>query len=174
MQLATLHISGTNPVDLWYPSYMPYDEDTGLCFLRMTPDAVSPRAASAFLAFSFKEDNPKKAFSMGIGYRIFGDEGGSADGMAFVMHQDERGVFAIGEPGGAMGVYGTAYAREGASSAIKPALVVEWDTREFLLNARLLAFLFDWHTHEDSRHILISFRRLLAFFWYRPQPRVFG
>jgi hypothetical protein len=47
------------------------------------------------------------------------------------MHQDERGLNAVGEPGGAIGVYGTEYNRTGASDGIAPALVIEWDTRKW-------------------------------------------
>lgn len=46
------------------------------------------------------------------------------------MHQDERGLNAVGEPGGAIGVYGTEYSRDGASAGIAPALAIEWDTRK--------------------------------------------
>eukprot|EP00977_Amphora_coffeiformis_P014524 scaffold4079_cov167-Amphora_coffeaeformis.AAC.20 len=119
---------GTNPVDMVFPSYVQYDSDLNSCFLRMTPDGVAPRAASAFLNFAFDPDNTDKVFSMNIGYRIFGEDAGSADGMAFVMHQDPRGVYAIGEPGGAIGVYATEYDREGATPPIAPAIVIEWDT----------------------------------------------
>lgn len=59
-------------------------------------------------------------FCMSIGYRIFGEEFGSADGMAFVMHQDPRGTGAVGAGGGFLGVYG--------DNAITNALVIEFDT----------------------------------------------
>ena len=123
----------TNPVDLVFPSYVPYDNEIENCFLRVTPDGVAPRAASALLNFVFDEENTNKTFSVNIGYRIFGEEVGSADGMAFVMHQDPRGVYAVGEPSGAIGVYGSEYNRFGAAAGISPALVIEGRTRTSLI-----------------------------------------
>ena len=58
---------GTNPVDLVFPSYVPYDNEMDNCFLRMTPDGIAPRAASALLNFAFDEGNTNKTFSMNIG-----------------------------------------------------------------------------------------------------------
>ena len=63
------------------------------------------------------------------------------------MHQDERGKYAIGEPGGAIGAYGTQYNRDGATSAISPAIVIEWDTRKCLL-AELVSWQYEiWHQY---------------------------
>lgn len=53
-------------------SYVPIDGQGKRCFLRMTPDSVSPRASSAFLDFRFNPQNTEKSFSMSIGYRIYG------------------------------------------------------------------------------------------------------
>ena len=47
--------------------------------------------------------------------------GGGADGMAFVMHRDQRGAAALGDAGGAVG-YG------GGANKITPSVVVEMDT----------------------------------------------
>jgi hypothetical protein len=89
----------------------------------MTPDIAQPLATSAFLGVPV--NNPETfSFSMTIGYRIYGAADGSADGMVFVMHQDERGAKAIGNRGGGIGVYGD------SEVTIKPAIAIEWDTCE--------------------------------------------
>ena len=74
----------------------------------------------AFVPYDFEEDNTGLEFCMTIGYRIYGEEFGSADGMAFVMHQDPRGTAAVGQGGGFLGVYG--------DNAITNSLVIEFDT----------------------------------------------
>ena len=90
------------------------------CYLRMTPDERGAAAVSAFIPYKFKKSNPDFEFCMTIGYRIYGDEFGGADGMVFVMHQDPRGDSALGQGGGYLGVYG--------EDGIKNALAIEWDT----------------------------------------------
>jgi hypothetical protein len=104
-----------NTPDLEFPKYL--GPETG-CILRLTDDKSIVRATSAFLPMTMK--NSDFAFSMSIGYRVYGKSAGTADGMVFVMHQDPRGVKALGNAGGDLGVYG--------SKKIKPALVIEWDT----------------------------------------------
>jgi hypothetical protein len=111
-----------NPVDADYPQMIDNGDNT--CTLRMTPDSGPYVAASAFTTHTFEPSNTMRAFSMSLGYRIYGDSYGSADGIAFVMHQDERGVNALGGPGGYMGVYHG----HGSEKGIYPALVIEFDT----------------------------------------------
>lgn len=105
-----------------YPQLIPFNtsDPESQCFIRMTPDTASPFASSAFLPFQFEESNPDKSFSMTIGYRMFGSAAGAGDGMAFVMHQDTRGVNALGGAGSSLGVY--------SPNPIFPALIIEWDT----------------------------------------------
>jgi len=65
---------------------------------------------------------------MSVGYHVFGKQRHAADGMAIVMHQDERGAEAIGGGGGNLGVYGN---HGDPDQAIAPALVIEFDTCKF-------------------------------------------
>lgn len=95
-----------------YPRYLDASEG---CGLRLTPDMAVHRASSAFVPLAMVNDD--FSFSMSIGYRIFGSQAGSADGMTFTMHQDPRNETALGDTGGGIGVFG-----------IQPAFVVEWDT----------------------------------------------
>jgi hypothetical protein len=110
-----------------YPKMMSLDGSQAStdCFLRLTPDEDGMRASSAFVEFDFFQSNPNKTFEMSAGYRIYGNNDGSADGMAFVIHADPRGANALGGSGGAMGVYGRS-----SQPIIKSALVIEWDTRK--------------------------------------------
>jgi len=110
-----------NPPNEAYPQML-RNENNNLCTLRMTPDAGAHMAASAFTTHEFESTNTGLVFEMSLGYRIYGPNAGSADGVAFVMHQDPRGVNALGAGGGFMGVYGS------GSTAIHPALVIEMDT----------------------------------------------
>ena len=109
-----------NPSDKEYPQMLEIED--GLCALRMTPDAGASMAATAFTTHTFEETNARKSFSMSLGYRIYGKNAGSADGLAFVMHQDARGIHALGKAGGYLGVYG------GSKEIIRNALVIEFDT----------------------------------------------
>ncbi|CAB9525543.1 L-type lectin-domain containing receptor kinase [Seminavis robusta] len=128
----TLNRSPTNDP---FPLYIPTTENPDLCFLRMSEDVGSGDldqpgfSSTAFLDLTFDADNPNRVFSMNIGYRVYGADEGSADGMAFVIHQDSRGKSALGAGGGSMGIY----AEDG--TGIQPALVIEWDTAE---NSELL------------------------------------
>lgn len=88
------------------------------CTLQLTSDKAEPRAVSAFSVLEFDESN--FYFQSRFRYRIFGSTTGSADGIAFVVHQDVRAQSALGDSGGKMGVYG--------ANIIKPALVIEFDT----------------------------------------------
>ena len=113
-----------SPSTYAYPQFVPLNatDPESQCALRLTADEAVEVAASAFLPFEFAPSNVEKLFQMSIGYRVYGDSAGSADGMAFVMHQDPRGDAALGGPGGNLGVYG--------AGGIVNALVVEWDTFE--------------------------------------------
>ena len=113
-----------SPTNYTYPGFVPLDESDpeSLCFLRLTDDEFGPVAVSAWLPFTFSSPN-NLDFSMTIGYRIFGEQEESADGMAFLIHQDNAGLGALGFDGGGIGYMN-----------IQNALVVEWDTRKFLLS----------------------------------------
>lgn len=111
------------PENYTYPALLPFDasDPESLCFLRLTDDVMGPRAVSAWLPLKFGDANVGMDFSMSIGYRIYGEADGSADGMAFVMHQDEKALEALGFEGGGIGYM-----------TIRSALVVEWDTCMFV------------------------------------------
>ena len=135
-QDATRFTFNRDPVDLEYPKLLPHDEDSASkneCFLRLTPDEANPRATSAFMNFTFASGNVDKVFSTTAGYKVYGVNEDAGDGMTFVVHQDPRGLNALGGSGGSMGVY-QRYNVEG----IKPALVVEWDTRTYSRLMQLL------------------------------------
>ena len=118
-----------SPPDHAFPQIIPIDptDPDSRCFLRMTQDVAEGVATSAFVPFTFSDvgDLPPGQqpgdFRMSIGYRVFGSDAGSADGMVFVMHQDPRGANALGNDGGELGVYGS-------DNGIRNALVIEWDT----------------------------------------------
>lgn len=111
-----------------YPAFELLDEQDpeNMCFLRMTADDTFRAGTGAFLPFSFSPENTdcEYGFSMSIGYRIYGELSGSADGMVFVMHQDPRGLSAIGGFGGALGVH--------EPDPILNSLMIEWDTSKSL------------------------------------------
>ncbi|GKY96754.1 hypothetical protein MPSEU_000634800 [Mayamaea pseudoterrestris] len=88
----------------------------------MTADVRGSASVGAFVLvpYNFQKNNEDMAFCMSIGYRIYGEEFESADGMAFVMHQDPRGAAATGGGGGLFGAYGL--------NAITNSRVIEWDT----------------------------------------------
>jgi hypothetical protein len=97
-----------------------------VCFLRLVSD--NPRlVGSAFLPFEFSSSNTNLDFKMSIGYRIFGNEYGTADGMTFVIHADSRGVHALGGAGAGIGWYNNGQILFGGVT-IKNALIIEWDT----------------------------------------------
>ena len=91
----------------------------------MTADNEETTAASAFLGIPVS-DPPEFSFQMTIGYRLYGEQDGSADGMVFVMHQDARGAGALGNAGGGIGVYDP-----DPQQTIRPSLAIEWDTSTF-------------------------------------------
>ncbi|KAL7561515.1 hypothetical protein ACA910_015700 [Epithemia clementina (nom. ined.)] len=67
-------------------------------------------------------ENADMAFSMSVGYRLFSTANGDGgEGMAFVIHQDSRGLTALGGSGGSLGVHGP--------RAINPGFIIEWDTQ---------------------------------------------
>lgn len=101
--------------------------DPSLCFLRMTDDLDGGLAATAFLPLTFDATNTNRQFSMTIGYRVFGSIATVGDGMAFILHQDPRGVAAISTGGGALGVYADPN-DPAAGVGLQRALVIEWDT----------------------------------------------
>lgn len=108
-----IQLNGNRP----FPSMVPNGVNDQ-CTLQLTSDKAERRSVSAFSALSF--DNSALWFESRFRYRIFGSSAGTADGIAFVLHQDVRAQGAVGGDGGELGVYG--------SSIIKPALVVELDT----------------------------------------------
>lgn len=90
--------------------------------LRVTP-ALFAQVGSAY------HQQPVRVadgFDTTFEFRIANAESGGADGMAFVIQNDIRGLTALGSPGGEMG-YG-AYPWLPASGAIRNSLVVEFDT----------------------------------------------
>ncbi|CAB9525406.1 expressed unknown protein [Seminavis robusta] len=121
----------SNPSDWSYPQILPLDpaDPTSLCFLRMSEDSSENAGAStAFLDLVFEEDNVNRIFSMTIGYRIYGPEATTGDGMAFVIHQDPRGKDALGGGGGGLAVYSSSIDGNFLEDGIRPALVIEFDT----------------------------------------------
>merc|ERR1711988_857347 len=102
-----------------YPSYL----DSDKCALRLTKDGQKSSIASAYLPLSIADDD--FTFSTHIEYRIYGSQSGTADGMAFVMHQDPRGPDALGHGGGSLGVYTT---EDSIQDRVKPSLVIEMDS----------------------------------------------
>lgn len=134
------------PVDYAYPDMLPNTNGNGYCSVRLTPDDTDGTdvgyATSFFQSFSFGNGNPTMLFSMTAGYRIYGDNNGSADGLTFVMHQDVRGISAVGGVGASMGVY---YARTDdtrSDAQISPALVIELDTCKCVSGIRMFNFVF--------------------------------
>lgn len=75
-----------NPSSYPFPSFVATNasDPNTKCFLRMTRDNAQAVATSAFLPFNFAPNNAKLRFRMSIGYRIYGGNDGSADGMVFV------------------------------------------------------------------------------------------
>lgn len=120
------------PQNFGYPSLVPLSDGSGNCFVRLTSDTDGTEfyATTAFLPFTFGAANAAKSFSLSAGFRIYGDENGSADGMAFVIHQDGRSTAAIGDVGGNLGIYDFRYTSGRTGVIIKPALVIELDTRK--------------------------------------------
>lgn len=110
------------PASFAYPQYQPHPVFAGKCFLRLTSDqpAVQPRAVSAFEPIEFHAANPARAFAVTFDYRAYGNRGQDGDGMTFVIQRDARGVEALGDGGGNLGVYGD-------NVIIHPALVIELD-----------------------------------------------
>merc|ERR1712070_51830 len=92
----------------------------------------------AYLPLSIIDD--EFAFSTHIKYRIYGQKNGSADGMAFVMHQDPRGASAMGGGGGGLAVY--------TSVKVKPALVIELDSYNNGGNVV-------WDSYADAIHVVL-------------------
>ena len=88
--------------------------------------------ATAFRPFTFQSTNTNRQFSMTVGYRLFGAESlvtsGSGDGMAFVLHQDPRGLDTISTGGGALGIYTNLEDSTDTAVGIQRALVIELDT----------------------------------------------
>lgn len=90
--------------------------------IRLTPD----EAYSEGLAFHTTKMNLSKAFE--IEFDIFlGDKEEGADGITFVIHNDERGFGAYGTWGECMG-YGRWSKYYEAGNYISPSIAVEFDT----------------------------------------------
>ena len=81
----------SNPATSEFPKFIPQNasDPNSLCFLRMTPDVGGQGAlgTSAFLGVpvTFPE---QFSFKMSIGYRICGEEDGSADGKYYIHSFD--------------------------------------------------------------------------------------
>ncbi|KAL7567340.1 hypothetical protein ACA910_015712 [Epithemia clementina (nom. ined.)] len=104
-----------------YPKLVPMTTGTSSqCVIRLTPENQIDMASSAMLSYTFA--NANKAFSVSFGYRIYraGNSDGG-EGMAFVIHQDPRGIKALGGAGGSLGFHGP--------QAINPGFIVELDTQ---------------------------------------------
>jgi Bacterial lectin len=115
---AGIQLNGNRP----FPVMVPNGVNTK-CTLQFTSDKAEQRAVSAFSPLTF--DSPLLWFQSRFRYSIYGSAAGRADGIAFVVHQDVRGLGALGGSGGNIGVYGS------SSTIIKPALVVELDTCKY-------------------------------------------
>ena len=102
------------------------DTDDGQAVLSLTNDGIG-QAGSAFAtnAFAFASDYSFSAnfgirLAEGIGSDCCGDPPGG-EGITFVVHEDLDGPFALGAPGGSLGLSGF--------NGIGPALVIEMDTQ---------------------------------------------
>merc|ERR1712070_80674 len=111
----------------------------------LTKDGQKSSIASAYLPLSIADND--FTFSTHIEYRIYGSQRGSADGMAFVMHQDPRGPDALGHGGGHLGVYTTA---DSMQDRVKPSLVIEMDS---YYNGHHHSYLQD--SCHDSIHVMV-------------------
>jgi hypothetical protein len=106
-----------------YPQYT----DAANCPLRLTKECLTHTRSSAYLEVDLCNMNE---FSASFTYRIYSgwdDEDGcldvsTNDGLAFVIHQDSRGVNALGGDGPDLGVYDV-----DGSGGTANALVIEMD-----------------------------------------------
>lgn len=90
--------------------------------LRLVPSVLSQRGAAYFGTPVTVENG----FDTTFAFQTSAPSGGGADGFSFVVHNDGRGLSAIGNHAGAGG-YG-AFATSPAGTAIANSLVVEFDT----------------------------------------------
>ena len=101
--------------------------------IRLTEEAPE-QAGTAFTATSFSDltvvdDTECVAFESYLEYEIIDtvSDSGHADGLAFVIHRDPRGLFAISDaPGGGLGIYNGE--TNSGPGGIARALIVEIDT----------------------------------------------
>jgi len=92
---------------------------TATGYLEFTTDTQG-QVGTAFVPFTFSSCNSLLKFTWDVDYSIYGNDYGSADGLALVIHQDPRGTSAFAGSGGSLGVYGP--------GGITKALVIELDT----------------------------------------------
>jgi hypothetical protein len=117
------HLNG-NMMPL-FPQYTDVRNNQKNCPLRLTKECVTLTSASAYLELDLCN---MYAFSTTFTYEISADnEDGcydlwGADGLAFVIHQDIRGVQALGGGGANLGVYDV-----GGVGGTANALVIEMD-----------------------------------------------
>jgi Bacterial lectin len=105
-----------NPGPRAFPQLITTSSASNLCLLRLTPDNTG-RAVSAWLPYRMSTGY---AFTTTFTYSITGSNNGEGDGLAFGVHMDPRGIGALGEGGGSLGIYG--------ANMIMPGLFVEIDT----------------------------------------------
>jgi hypothetical protein len=109
-----------------FPQYTDVRNNLKNCPLRLTKECVAWTSASAYLELDLCN---MYEFSTSFTYEISSDnEDGcfdlaTADGLAFVMHQDLRGVNALGGSGANLGVYDVGGVLGGTANA----LVIEMD-----------------------------------------------
>jgi hypothetical protein len=109
-----------------FPEYTDVRNNLKNCPLRLTKECVTLTSASAYLELDLCN---MYAFSTTFTYEISADHEdgcfdiwGDADGLAFVIHQDIRGVQALGGSGPNLGVYDA-----GGVGGTANALVIEMD-----------------------------------------------
>lgn len=113
-----------------YPQYLPLDpnDENSPKFLSLTSDGYKAAGVTALTKYRFDPDNTQKGFSMSAEYRMHCNFDACTDGLTFVMHQDPRGINAVGMTSGGLGVYNAELPGQGGSGvAIRPSVVVELD-----------------------------------------------
>jgi hypothetical protein len=120
-----------------FPQYTDVRNNLKNCPLRLTKECVTLTSASAYLELDLCNMNE---FSTNFTYEISADHEdgcfdiwGDASGLAFVIHQDIRGVQALGGIGANLGLYDW-----GGVGGTANALVIEMDSWNNILVPQLL------------------------------------
>ena len=118
------------PANFGYPNFQQLLDGSGMCYARMTADEDGNTyyGVTMLHSFAFLATNAALSFSTSFSFRIYGDNKGSTDGLAFVVHQDVRSTSAVGDVGANLGIYDYLYLSPRSGVIIKPALVIEVDT----------------------------------------------